>query len=59
MTSNSTVVDKYILNEHCRPLLKTGYTYFDILIYNCYDPNDYSVDTDKLSTAFDDMISVY
>ena len=29
------------------------------MIYNCYDPNDYSVDTDKLSTAFDDMISVY
>ena len=59
MTSNSIALDKYILNEHCRPLLKNGYTYFDILLYNCYDPVDFSIDIDKLYSAFDDMISVY
>jgi len=58
MTSIS-VDEKYILDEYCRPLLKKGYTYFDILLYNCYDPSDYSVDINKLSSAFDDLISVY
>ena len=52
-------VDKYILNEHCRPLLKKGCTYFDILLYNCYDPCDYSINIEKLSCAFDDLISIY
>ena len=51
--------DKYILNENCLHLLNTGYTYFDIVIYNCYEPTDNSIDLEKLSCAFDDLINVY
>ena len=36
-----------------------GKTYFDILLYNSYDKSVNKYDREKLSTAFDDLISVY
>jgi len=48
-----------IVNNDIHQLLIRGATYFDILLYNCYDENKRIIDRDKLSTAFDDLIDNY
>ena len=51
--------NQWIVDKHCQKLLCKGSTYFDILLYNCYDPSNCTMDIEKLSVAFDDLISVY
>ena len=40
-------------------LLINGTTYFDILLYNCYDEINRQINKDKLSQAFDDLLDIY
>lgn len=49
----------YISNEIIIAKLKQGYTYFDILLYNCYDINSKKINLDKLNTAIDDIVDIY
>lgn len=53
-TSNAELID-----ENCVSLINKGTTYFDILIYNCYDPSNKSIDRERLYCAFDDWLSIY
>ena len=48
-----------VLDNNCIRLLNVGNTYFDILIYNCYDSSNKTIDREKLYSAFDDLICVY
>jgi hypothetical protein len=48
-----------ILDNNCITLLNKGCTYFDILIFNCYDPANKIINRDKLYSAFDDLTSIY
>lgn len=59
MSLQSNEPNKWTVDTHCHQLLSTGRTYFDILLYNCYDTDDHTMDIAKLSVAFDDLISVY
>lgn len=52
-------INKHILDKNCIYLLYTGSTYFDILLYNCYDPVEQTINIDRLYCAFDDLINVY
>jgi len=47
------------INDNIHELLIRGCTYFDILLYNCYDDKTRIMNRDKLSTAFDDLIDNY
>lgn len=60
-TKNFDKIDNFdkIVNNDIHELLIQGCTYFDILLYNCYDENKRIVDREKLSTAFDDLIDNY
>jgi hypothetical protein len=48
-----------VLDNNCISLLNKGSTYFDILIFNCFDPSNKSINREQLYCAFDDLISVY
>ncbi len=48
-----------IKQKHIKDLLIQGSTYFDILLYNCYDEVNCLIDKSKLSQAFDDLIDNY
>ena len=48
-----------IKQKHIKSLLIQGNTYFDILLYNCYDETRCVIDKTKLSEAFDDLIDNY
>lgn len=50
---------KKITDENIKKLICSGTSYFDILIYNCYDSDTQIINKEKLSTAFDDIISNY
>ena len=50
---------KIISNNIIINKLYQGYTYFDILLYNCFDPISKQIDLDKLNTAIDDIVDVY
>ena len=48
-----------IEDENIHKLLISGRSYFDILLYNCYDKEKKIIDKEKLSTAFDDLLDNY
>ena len=48
-----------IEDEDIHKLLVTGRSYFDILLYNCYDEEKKMIDKEKLNTAFDDLLDNY
>ena len=48
-----------IEDEDIHKLLITGRSYFDILLYNCYDEEKKMIDKEKLNTAFDDLLDNY
>lgn len=48
-----------INNDNLNKLIKLGDTYFDILLFNCYDIDNKVIDKDKLDKALDDFINVY
>ena len=48
-----------IEDENIHKLLVSGRSYFDILLYNCYDKEKKIIDKEKLSTAFDDLLDNY
>ena len=50
---------KKIQDNNIRKLICSGTSYFDILIYNCYDHDNHIINKEKLSTAFDDIIGNY
>lgn len=47
------------LNEYSQSVIKQGITYFDILLYNCYNDESKTVDKEKLNASIDDMLGVY
>tara|TARA_B110000483_G_scaffold215230_1_gene265775 strand:- start:78 stop:782 length:705 start_codon:yes stop_codon:yes gene_type:complete len=48
-----------IEDENIHKLLVSGRSYFDILLYNCYDEEKKMIDKEKLNTAFDDLLDNY
>ena len=48
-----------IEDEDIHKLLVSGRSYFDILLYNCYDEEKKIIDKEKLNTAFDDLLDNY
>ena len=48
-----------ITDESIIKLLQQGTTYFDILLFNCYNEKDKTIDREKLSQAFDDLLGIY
>ena len=48
-----------IEDEDIHKLLVSGRSYFDILLYNCYDEEKKMIDKEKLNTAFDDLLDNY
>jgi len=48
-----------ITDENIIKLLEQGTTYFDILLFNCYNEADKTIDKEKLSKAFDDLLGIY
>jgi hypothetical protein len=46
-------------DEDIHKLLISGRSYFDILLYNCYDEEKKMLDKEKLNTAFDDLLDNY
>lgn len=48
-----------IEDENIHKLLVSGRSYFDILLYNCYEEEKKMIDKEKLSTAFDDLLDNY
>tara|TARA_B110000971_G_scaffold189509_1_gene199892 strand:- start:749 stop:1453 length:705 start_codon:yes stop_codon:yes gene_type:complete len=48
-----------IEDEDIHKLLISGRSYFDILLYNCYDEEKKMLDKEKLNTAFDDLLDNY
>jgi len=48
-----------INDDDIHELLVNGTTYFDILLYNCYNETSRNIDKDKLSQAFDDLLDIY
>ena len=48
-----------IKDEKIIKLLEQGTTYFDILLFNCYNEKDKTIDKEKLSQAFDDLLGIY
>lgn len=54
---NSNIVK--ITDENIIKLLEQGTTYFDILLFNCYNEEDKTIDREKISKAFDDLLGIY
>tara|TARA_Y100001958_G_C21078658_1_gene435724 strand:+ start:182 stop:886 length:705 start_codon:yes stop_codon:yes gene_type:complete len=48
-----------IEDENIHNLLISGRSYFDILLYNCYEEEKKIIDKEKLSKAFDDLLGNY
>ena len=48
-----------ITNDNLNKLIVLGDTYFDILLFNCYNKLSKQIDKDKLDKALDDFINVY
>ncbi len=48
-----------ISNEIIKKKLNQGNTYFDILLYNCYNPIKFEINLDKLNRAIDDIVDIY
>ena len=48
-----------IEDENIHKLLVSGRSYFDILLYNCYDEEKKMINKEKLNTAFDDLLDNY
>ncbi len=48
-----------IEDENIHKLLVNGRSYFDILLYNCYDEEKKMINKEKLNTAFDDLLDNY
>ena len=48
-----------ITDENIIKLLEQGTTYFDILLFNCYNEEDKTIDKEKISKAFDDLLGIY
>ena len=48
-----------IEDENIHKLLINGRSYFDILLYNCYDEEKKIINKEKLSTSFDDLLNNY
>jgi len=46
-------------NDNIHKLITLGDTYFDILLFNCYEKSNKLIDKDKLDKALDDFINVY
>ena len=63
ITSESSIVENenniLISDDHIHTLLIQGHTYFDILLYNCYNEDKRILYKDKLNQVFDDLIGVY
>ena len=51
---NYKIKDSIILQK-----INQGNTYFDILLYNCFDYKNNKINLSKLSTAIDDIVDVY
>ena len=50
----------FSIEKETRNLIKNGsYTYFDILLYNCYNTITYEIDLDKFNNALDNILDVY
>ena len=54
---------KIISNENIKKLFKSKFngssTYFDIVLYNCYNPKTNELNLSKLDKGIDDIVSVY
>lgn len=48
-----------ITNDTIENKLKQGFTYFDILLYNCYDSKNKMINLEKLNRAIDDIVDIY
>ena len=48
-----------ISNQIIKSKLTQGNTYFDILLFNCYNPINFKMNISKLNTAIDDIVDVY
>ena len=53
-----TIVKK-INDENIKQIICSGTSYFDILIFNCYDLETETINKEKLSVAFDNIIDNY
>lgn len=53
----SNMID--ITDDNLNKLIVLGDTYFDILLFNCYNKLSKQIDKDKLDKALDDFINVY
>ena len=47
------------ISTYSQTIIKDGCTYFDILLFNCYNESEKTIDTDKLNAAIDDILGVY
>mgnify|MGYP001240996366 CR=1 FL=1 len=52
-------MDNKLNNNVVKKKISQGFTYFDILLFNCYNKENSTINIDKLNLALDDIADVY
>lgn len=59
ISDSSNQKDKLEIKKLLKNRFNGSSTYFDILLYNCYDPDKEEINVEKLNKAIDDIVEVY